>query len=388
MNIYLIIFILIVLSKILSILSKKINLPPFLSMILLGIMIGPTALNIIQNQDSIEILKMFSKIGLFILIFMAGLETNIEHIKHINRNSVFIAIGGIILPLILGYCITLLYTGNRISSIIMGFILTATSASITIMILMNIGKLVTVEGNTIANAAIIDDIIGFMSLSIITSIMDSGSFELKTVVFLSLANFLYFSFVFFIAILVVDFIKKKLSNFKISLICLVISAAFLLIFCMNLWKINFFTITGIYFAGLFLSKSDYMETIEESLKISQLIFVPVFFIFIGIGLDFKNLNPGFIPYIIAFIFIALFGKILGCGIIAKISGFDLKRSFRIGCGMTPRGELALIIASITFFYGSARFINEGDFISVIIMVTVTILVIQYLLKFLFRDKRM
>ena len=387
MSIYLLIFIMIVSSKIISILFKKISLPPFLGMIALGILIGPTFLDIIKEDNDMETIKFFSKIGLFILIFIAGLETNIENIRRIGKKSAFIAIGGVLVPFIAGYSVTYYFTGTHVTSLVMGLILTATSASITIMMLMNIGKLVTVEGNTVANAAIIDDIIGFMILSVISAIIDTGNFDIKTIVIMIAVNFIYFIAVFIIAVLFIDFLKKKLVNINICTVCLLFSVFFFFIFSMNAWKINMFSITGIYFAGLFLSKTDYRDSVEDTLKISQLLFVPFFFIFIGLALDLKNLQTDFIPYIVLFVSAALIGKIFGSGLVAKISGFDFKRSFRIGCGMTPRGELALILAAIVFYYKEHRFIGEKEFVSVIIMVISTILIIQYLLKALYKERR-
>ena len=196
----------------------------------------------------------------------------------------------------------------------------------------------------------------------------------------------YFVLVFIISTAFIDFLKSKFSFLKPENVCLFIAILFLFIFSLNAWKINIYTVSGIYFAGLFLSKSDYRESVEETIKISQLIFVPFFFIFLGSGLDMKIFDFKYLPFIILYFITAITGKIFGCGIIAKIFGFDFKRSFRIGCGMSPRGEIALIIAAVAFYYSGVKYLKEIDFITVIIMVTASILIIQYLMMFLFRDK--
>jgi Kef-type K+ transport system membrane component KefB len=208
----------------------------------------------------------------------------------------------------------------------------------------------------------------------------------KSILFFTSVNTAYFLVIFIIATVLMDFLKSKISFFSSEKVSLLLSIFFFFIFSFNAWKINLFTVTGIYFAGLFISKTDYRNPVEETIKVSQLLFVPFFFIFAGVSLNLKNISLDFYPFIIFYSLVALAGKIFGCGIIAKFFGFDFKRSFRIGCGMAPRGEIALIIASIAFYYSDGKFIGEADFISVVIMVTSSILIIQYLMMFLYKDR--
>ena len=321
------------------------------------------------------------------MIFFSGLQIDTDVIKRVGKNSILIAIGGFILPLILGYFVIYYLTKNFNISIVSALILTATSASISIMTLVKLGKLKTVEGQTIANAAIIDDVMGIIVLSVISSISNLTNFTLQTLLLNFIINISFFTLIFFVVTFLIPLLLNRLSFLKIEIIYFVGSLIFIAIFCFFGGKINFFTITSCYFAGIFISKTEYKSSIEETLSIAQIIFVSVFFVFIGFQIQFKNIDFSIIPYILVFTFIAFIGKVLGGGFFAKIVGFDIKRSFRIGCGMLPRGEMALIIASITYYYQKTQLITEKEYISVIFMVIVTMLINFHFLKLLFFEKK-
>jgi Kef-type K+ transport system membrane component KefB len=387
MNIFFIITILIILARIISILFKKINLPPIIGILLIGVIIGPTGFDLIKSFDNNEIIRTFAQIGLYILIFLSGFEADFTRFRSFGRNSIFIAISGALIPLFFGYFITFYFTHDFMISIIMGFIVTSTSASISVVNLINIGQLVSVEGNTISNAAVIDDIIGIIFLSAIAGFTSGDNVDIFALLGYIGFNILYFIIIIISGFYLIPLIFNKRNKVRSDHIYLITSLIFLLLFAFSAGKIHILTISGLYFAGLFFSRTEFRNTFEETLSIGQIIFVSIFFIYIGLGLNFRIIDLKEIIYISSFVLLAFLGKIIGSGSAAKIIGFDLKRSFRIGLGMSPRGEISLVIASIAFFYQSRTFINEIEFISVVFMVLFTILISQNLLKALFFNKK-
>jgi len=355
-------------------------------MILFGVILG--SFGFISDSKDIDTIKIFANIGIFILIFFAGLETDIHSLKKLNKNSIFISIGGVVLPFLLGYFVTYGFTKNFNLSFILGLIFSSTSASVAIMTLYKLGRLKTVEGNTITNAAIVDDVIGILILSIIAGITSLKFFTIGDIIIISGLNVVIFVSVFLISILLLPYLLKFLSFIKIEFVYFGIGILFLFVFLFFVGEINSFTIMGSYFAGIFLSKSEFKSKIEETISVLQIIFVSIFFVFIGMQLNLTNFTHLFLPYVLTLTIIAFISKILGSGIMARIVGFDIKRSLRIGVGMAPRGEIALIIASITYYYKNISLIRSEEFIAIILMVIITIFVSKYLLKLLFFEKKL
>ncbi|MCG8572215.1 MAG: cation:proton antiporter [Spirochaetes bacterium] len=387
-TIILIVISIIFFSKILSSLFQQINLPPVLAMILVGIVLGPTGFNLIHHEEDLHIIKLFSQIGVVILLFLAGLETDLDELKSIGKNSFMIALGGIIFPFIFGFSVTFFMTsrGNPVPpSIVMGLILTATSVSVSVMTLMDIGKLKSVEGNTIVSAAIIDDVIGIILLSIIFGFLGSDEvsfFEIgKTIGFV----IGYFVLIIGVGFFIIPYLSKFVPYVKSDMFSLVFAFFVLFLFAWISEKVEIAAITGAFFAGLFLGRLKDKHAIEEGTKIiGHTLFVTIFFVSIGLETNLRNIKLEILPFVLLFIVAAFGGKILGCGFFAKIIGFDLNRAFRIGAGMSPRGEVALIIASIAM--SEYHFIAEKEFTAVIFMVIITAFVTPFVLKLSFNEK--
>ena len=383
-NALLFIAIIIFVSKILSSLFQKLNLPPILAMILIGIAIGPTGFNLITNESDIDKLEFFSKIGVIILLFLAGLETDLKEIKTIGKNSLLIALGGVILPFGLGIGLTYFFTQNLNTSLLMGLILTATSVSVYVMTLMDMGKLKTVEGGTIINAAIIDDIIGIIILSIIFGFIDSKDGNWIQIVGKISLIMGFFVSIFIIGIFLIPFVSKIISKMKVEMAIVSFTFFFMFLFAWYAEKLEIAGITGAYFAGVFIGRLKYKHTIEEGVRIiGHTLFISIFFVYIGFQTNLRDFSFAILPFTILFILIAFISKIIGSGGTAKIIGFDWKRSFCIGSGMAPRGEVALIIASIALNHGNI--ISKEEFTSVIIMVIITAFITPFLLKLGFNE---
>lgn len=373
-NILLKIAIIILLAKILAALSKKFKQPPVIGLLLLGIVLGPTALDIIEPCD---VIKWIGQIGVLFLLFEAGLETDLKKIKNESKQAFLPACGGIIIPFLLGFGLSH-FTGAPLEqSLVIGVIFTATSVSVSVMTLLDLGKLKSMEGRCIVNAAIIDDIVGILLLTIVFGLI--GGVENSGEILLSFGKIIGF----FIAAVVIGkfFVKSFFNNLRKFLLdnsVVSLAIAILMFYSWFAEEAGLAAITGAYFAGLFLGQTEYSNPIRNGISaVGKSFFVDIFFV--GIGLEFNLLKLDAEPlFLILFTVLAILGKIIGSGLGAKINHFDTTKSFRIGAGMVPRGEVALIVANMA----AARNMVGTDVLSAtILMVIFSAIVTPFLLKF-------
>lgn len=406
-NAILFIAILIIASKVISHLFIKINLPPVLGMIIIGLIIGPTGFNLITVPADMNILRFFAEIGVIILLFMAGIETDINEMKKIGKNAFFIALGGVLVPLLMGYGITYLFYANNPDvhriALMMGLILTATSVSVSVMTLVDMKKMNTVEGKTILGAAIIDDVIGILILTFVLGIMGSGSGAEGGghSLWLSIGMIVaYIVGAVVIGVFVIPWLLNLASKLKVQKPLIAVAMGIVFIYAWAAQHAEIAAITGAYMAGVFIGQTRFKHKIEEGVNtIGQAMFVSIFFVFIGLETNLRgHMNWSFA---IVFTLIAVASKIIGSGLIAKKMGFDWKRSMAIGSGMIPRGEVALVIATLVSGVSahtaegvkeaanSARMAILGNeqFTAVVFMVIITALVAPFMLKIFFKDKK-
>lgn len=373
-NFILDLILILVFTNIGGLIASKLKQPAVLGHILAGLLIGPAILNLV-NQG--EFISNFAEMGVILLMFMAGMETNIDEMKRSAGSSSAIAIGGMVLPFILGFlAVKLLFKqqGNT-EAIFTGVILTATSISITVQALRELGKLRDKTGLNILGAAIIDDVAGIILLTIVTGIANPG--EGNGPLFVIIKIVIYFIIALIAAKLINIFIPKysyKLSKYittsTLALICCLVFA-----YTASLFEIA--SIIGAYTAGLTFSIIPNNNRIEQELNtMCYIVFTPVFFANIGLGVSFENIASIILPVIVISV-VAIIGKVIGSGFCAKLSKFTFRESLQIGIGMIPRGEVALIIASIG---KNAGIIGPTIFTSIIIMTIVTTLITPILLK--------
>lgn len=269
-----------------------------------------------------------------------------------------------------------------LQNIFIGVILTATSVSITVETLKELGKLKTRSGNAILGAAIIDDILGIIALTIVTSMADSS--VNIVVVLLKVAAFFVFAIV--VGILFykgykkwVDGAKKELHRHTIVafVFCLLMSYVAEAVFGVA-------DITGAFIAGLIISnveRSEYLQTKFDT--VSYMLLSPVFFASIGLKVVLPKMNAAIVWFAVVFTITAIVTKIIGCGLGAKMCGYQNDQAKRIGIGMISRGEVALIVAS----KGSTLGLLESEFLGpVIIVVVITTIITPILLKVVFRSE--
>ena len=336
-------------TKVLGILTKKIQMPQVVGALVAGLILGPAMLNVLSETD---FLTRLSELGVIVLMFSAGMGTDIQELKHSGKAGFLVALLGVIVPLILGTALAvvagrtgMIETTGFLEDVFIGTILTATSVSITVETLKELGKLETKVGNTILAAALIDDVLGLIALTIVSSV--AGGQENILLVLVKIVLFFVFS-------IVVSFLALKFFRWLMALwpgrerrrypvlafvLCLVMA------YCAE----EFFgvaDITGAYVAGLVISltpKSTYIQSKFEPLDF--LLLTPVFFASIGIKADVEGMTSSLVLFSVLLLFISIITKIIGCGMGAKICNFTNKESLQVGVGMVCRGEVALIVAN-------------------------------------------
>ena len=371
-------------TKLLGLFSKKIKLPQVVGALIAGVIMGPACLGWIHNT---EMLSCLSEIGVIVLMFAAGLETDINELKRTGKASFLIALIGVIVPMLGGAAAAYFFNdsvdGNKmLQNIFIGIILTATSVSITVETLKEMGKLSTPAGNAILGAAIIDDILGIIALTMVISMADSS--VSIGMVLLKILGFFVFTFV--AAVGYHYAFKKWTDNNPVKLRrYVVISFAFCLVlaYCAE----EFFgvaDITGAFFAGLAISgttKADYVTKRFDTL--SYLLLSPIFFASIGLKVVLPKMNLEIVLFTVIICLVAVLTKVIGCGLGAKICKYSNKEALQIGVGMISRGEVALIVANKGEAVG---LMSDKFFAPIVIMVVLTTIITPVLLKLVFKDK--
>jgi Kef-type K+ transport system membrane component KefB len=373
--------IIIILSKIASAICNRFKQPPVIGMLLLGIVLGPTVLNAFKPG---EIIQWIAQVGVLFLLFEAGLETNIKQIKKDSKKALLPALGGVLLPLTLGFFLTYFITHDLKEGLVVGVIFTATSVSVSVMTLLDLGKLKSIEGRCIINAAILDDIVGILLLTFVFG-LSGGAEAGNSQLFLSVGKIVLF---FAVTILAGIFlIKPFFLNVKKLLLensTLALAVSIIFIYSWFAEKTGLAAITGAYCAGLFIGQTEYKQVIQTGIaNTGRVFFIDIFFV--SLGLEFNLLRINSAPlFLLLFVLLAISGKMIGSSIGAYLTKFDMNRSLRIGVGMVPRGEVALIIANMAL----ERQLISTDIVSAtVLMVIVSAMITPVLLKLMFKDEK-
>jgi len=375
-------------TKVFGLITKKFSMPQVVGALLAGLILGPAMLDILHET---EFIKQLAEIGVIILMFTAGLETDIVELRKTGKASFIIALLGVLIPLMTGFILAAIFNPGDftqdisilLQNIFIGIILTATSVSITVETLKELGKLNTRAGNAILGAAIIDDILGIVALTIITSFADSSvsiSVVLHKVV-------MFFVWAIIAGILFYKFYNQWVNEYQRDMRRFVIIAfvfCLLLSFCAE----EFFgvaDITGAFIAGLMLSNTSCVHYITSRFEIiSYMLLSPIFFASIGIQVDLSGMSGQLIIFTILLVVMAIASKIIGCGLGAKLCHYSDQEALQVGVGMVSRGEVALIVASKGVAIG---LMGTTFFAPVVVMVVVTTILTPILLKIVFTSKK-
>lgn len=368
--------IILIASKIAGNLSVRLGQPSVLGKLLIGIILGPSVLKLITEMET---LAEFSQIGVILLMFIAGLETDVDEFKRTGKASTFVGLGGIIVPLVLGHFAGIILNLTTIQSWFLGLLLSATSVSISVQALKEMNQIKTREGTTILGAAVIDDVVVIIALAFLMSFA-GGNVNLTTVI---LKKVLFFATAILVGWKVVPWFLKKFSSLKVTET--VISSA--LIICFVYAYLAEYTgvaaIIGAYIAGLVISVTNFKNEVFEKIEtISYSIFVPVFFTSIGVTAQFSGLTQN-LGLIVLLSIIAILTKLIGASIGAKLAGFNWNSSLGIGSAMVSRGEVALIIATIGL---ESKLLTQDMFAVIVIVILVTTIITPPMMKWFFKSK--
>ncbi len=380
------IVLILIFTKIGGIISRKLKMPEVLGALIAGVILGPVVLNIVQYDDNI---KLLSNLGVIMLMFLAGLETNIEEFKKAGLSSFVIAMCGIILPLVLGTLSAYMFFNNFLENVFVGVILTATSVSITVETLKELGKLNTRAGINILGAAVIDDILGLILISIVLAVAQGSgsgvsSSGIMSLVFVFIKIVLFCGFSILGIVYLPKYINKFTKNIKPGKEMLTFSLAFALLIACIAEYLGIAAITGAYICGLVLSSIEHKKYLERNIKaISSGFLSLIFFASVGIEANLKGLNLEVLIITLVMFIIAVAGKIIGCGCAARALKMSKSESLQIGVGMISRGEVAIITANIGL---QKNIISEEIFLPTLIVVILTTIVTPVLLKMAFSHK--
>jgi monovalent cation:proton antiporter-2 (CPA2) family protein len=364
-------------AKIAGDISVRLGQPAVLGKLLIGIVLGPSVLGIVQDTD---ILKEISQIGVILLMFIAGLETDIDQFKRTGKAATYVGVLGIVVPLALGYAAGMAIGLSMEKAVFLGLLLSATSVSISVQALKEMDQLKSKEGSAILGAAVIDDILVIIALAFLMSLTGSdvhlGAVILKKIIFFAVAILLAWK--------VVPFVLRLFAPLRVSES--VISAALIICFAFAYFAeaAGVAAIIGAYIAGLAVSFTDYKQEVFEKVEtIGYSIFVPVFFTSIGVAVEFSGALKH-IWLMLGLSVLAVLTKLVGAALGAKLAGFSWNSSFAVGAGMVSRGEVALIIAGIGL---ETKLLTPDLFAVLVAVVLVTTIVTPPLLKAIFKGKQ-
>lgn len=378
--------IIIIAAKLFGIMARKLKAPQVVGEIIAGLIIGPSILGWVNQTD---FLIQMAEIGVIFLMFSAGLETDLKELMKTGPIAALIACAGVFIPLILGAGYYMLFYGvspwgsvEFYKAVFVGTILTATSVSITVESLKEMGKLKGKVGTTILSAAIIDDVIGIIVLTFVIGLKSPDSNPVSVIINTVL---------FFIFAVIVGFISYKIfkmldKRYPHTRRIPIASIAFC--FLMSYAAERYFgiaDITGAYVSGIILCSINDSQYIERKVDVnSYIIFGPVFFASIGLKTNIDNITGTILLFSLGFVLVGLISKIIGCGLMAKLCRFNGNDSLKIGVGMMTRGEVALIVAQRGLSVG---LLEPIYFTSVILLIIVSSISTPIILKILYsKDK--
>ena len=376
-------------TKVLGLLCKAVNLPEVVGALLAGVILGPSALNLMSMQgDTGTLLGYVAEMGVIFLMFSAGLDTDLKELKANLGASFITALIGVIVPLIGGMIGYALYFGEDLSnydqmlqSLFVGVVLTATSVSITVETLREMGKLSGKVGMTILGAAIIDDILGMIVLAVVSSMKDTS--VKPAAVLIKIVLYFVLILVLFLATTHLEFAISK-NDHKRRVAIFAIAFCFILAYVSEV-GFGIADITGAYFAGVMLCRSKIRDYVDIKIHdVSTVFFSCIFFASVGLKVTMGGMTLKIWLFAVILTVIAIITKMIGCGLGAKICKFTWKESLQTGVGMISRGEVALIVAEKGRQVG---LINEDLFAPIILVVIITTLITPILLKVVFKGEK-
>ena len=356
--------------------SARLNFPPVIGQLLISVVVGPAVLNWIHPGNFVEI---FSEVGVVILMFIGGLESDLGLLKKYLAPSLLVAVAGMIFPIVGAYLVGHFFGLNQLENMFLGVIFAATSVSISVEVLKNMRQLDTPEGTTILGAAVVDDVLSIIVLSVLVSLAGN---KLNSGDQMPLGLSLLLQVGFFVLLFVISrWCVPQLMSLGAKWLVPVSETVMALILCLGAAylaeKVGLSSAIGAFFAGLSIGQTDFRAEIDKQIEpIGYAVFIPVFFVSVGLNMTFTGLVADFWLFFTLTI-VGTLTKWLGAGLGAGIAKFNFKSSSMIGAGMISRGEMALIIAQLGF---NAHLLSVDNYSAVIGAIVVTTLCAPFILR--------
>lgn len=373
-------------TKVFGIFSKKIRMPQVVGALVAGVVMGPALLGVIHETDFI---KKLAELGVIVLMFSAGMEIDLKEMKNSGKSGLLTAAMGVLIPLAGGFLVAGLFNGgfsnmdhkSFLQNLFIGVVLTATSVSITVETLKELGHLNSKSGAIILSAALIDDVLGIVMLTVVTGMSDTS---------VSIWPVLMKIVLFFVFAGVVGFIFYKLfekftgeQRERRRYVLVAFSFCLILAWIAEAW-FGVADITGAFIAGLVLSNTKQVHFLNRRFDIlSYILIAPIFFASVGLSIEKVELNWTLLVLTVVLLVVAVLSKVLGCGLGARLSGCNTKESVQVGTGMISRGEVALIVANKGLALGLMPALFTAP---LVLVVVVTTIITPILLKLVYQGR--
>jgi len=380
-QIFLIIAIILLSTKALSIFMKRFHLPQVVGALAAGVIIGPAVFHLVEPN---EVLSVIAEIGVVLLLFSAGMETDYRELRSTLKSSLFISLLGVAAALGGGFAIALLFGNPTFESFFIGIVIASMSTSITVEALSEMGKLKSKSGTALLGASLFDDILVIIILAVVLGMGPEG-FSTAALGMTMLRIVIFFAFA-----IGAGYCINKLFTFLHSkfgkrrrLTVFAIAYCFLLAYLAEFFGLA--DITGAYIAGIAFCRTRCVEFLETGThSLSYMFFTPMFLANIGLHTTFSGMSGSLIAFTVVLVAVAILSKLVGCGVGAKICKYTNEESLQIGAGMIARGEVSFVVAAKGIAVGH---VSATMFPSIIVVVLVTVLITPLLLKMAFAEKK-
>lgn len=358
-------------TQIVAHLCRRVEIPEVIGQILVGIIVGPAVLDWVHLNS---MMNEFQEIGVIILMFIAGLESDLSLLRKYLKPAVVVALLGVIVPIVIMGPVSYMFGFTKLESLFIGVIFATTSVSISVAVLREFNRLDSREGATVLGAAVADDIIGVILLSVMISVINgssnSGHGNGQPLGIVLLMQLVFFGGTY----LLIRWLAPYLIHMSDRLLTVASTSVMAMIICLGMAAIADYVglsgAVGSFFAGIAVANTKHKEVVDRSfIPIGYAMFIPLFFVSVGLNMRFDNIGESFV-FVIVMTILACLTKLLGCGVGAKLSGFSMPSSYVVGSGMVARGEMGLITAQIGYEAHLLSPMYYSDVITVIIIATV------------------
>ena len=364
--------------------ANRCSLPAVIGELLAGIVIGPAMLNWVQPSG---LIKSFSDIGVVLLMFLAGLESDLAILKKLWKPSFLVATFGMIVPIVIAYLTGIAFKFSQTESLFLGITFAATSVSISVAVLQEMKKLETKEGMTILGAAVVDDLLSVILLSVVSSV--TGTHTDSANANLGLGLTLLLQLVYLVVLLAASIwlfprILKLSERFLLPAAKPLVTIIIVLLAAFGAEKVGLSNVIGAFFVGLAFSRLPDKQKLQKSFTdIGYSLFIPIFFASIGLEMSITGIFKDGLLFIVLFVG-SVISKLVGASVGAKMAGFSSSSAYQVGTGMISRGEMALVVAQIGL---SNHLLAPAAYSTVVGVIILTTLIAPIMLKGALMKKR-